>query len=116
MSQHTALFSKSSIHSIPLSTASSKTSQFTYDPTIADLEQTEEDKETAKLYTNQLLLMLRSCPLDDKEFTEGNNILQWLFANNIIRDEYLFRKFSVFLHSPKPVKLRISLEKSDEKD
>ncbi|POG60479.1 uncharacterized protein OCT59_013904 [Rhizophagus irregularis] len=83
---------------------------------FADLEQTEEDKEMAKLYTNQLLLMLRSCPLDDKEFIEGNNILQWLFANNILRDEYSFRKLSVFLHSPKPVKLRISLGKSDEKD
>ncbi|CAB4402573.1 unnamed protein product [Rhizophagus irregularis] len=67
---------KSSVHSISLSTASSKISKFTYDPTIADLEQTEEDKETARLYLNQLLLLLRSCPLNIEEFKEGNNMLQ----------------------------------------
>ncbi|CAB4403477.1 unnamed protein product [Rhizophagus irregularis] len=54
----------------------SKISKFTYDPTIADLEQTEEDKETARLYLNQLLLLLRSCPLNIEEFKEGNNMLQ----------------------------------------
>ncbi|EXX56640.1 hypothetical protein GLOIN_2v1826449 [Rhizophagus irregularis DAOM 181602=DAOM 197198] len=114
MSQHTALSSKSSIHSIPLSTASSKTSQFTYDPTIADLEQTEEDKETARLYMNQLLLLLRSCPLDIEEFKEGNNMLQWLFANNRIRDDKSFCWLSALLHSPKPT--RISLGKPGKED
>lgn len=115
MSQHTASSSKSSIHSIPLSTTSSKTSQFTYNPTIADLEQTEEDKEMARLYMNQLLLLLKSCPLDIEEFKEGNNMLQWLFANNRINDKGLCW-LSALLHSPKPVKLRISLGKSDEKN
>ncbi|CAB4407139.1 unnamed protein product [Rhizophagus irregularis] len=104
MSQHTASTSKSSVHS--------KTSKFTYDPTIADLEQTEEDKETARLYLNQLLLLLRSCPLDDDEFKEGNNMLQWLFANNRIGNEHTFCWLSALLHSKKPT--RISLGKPDE--
>ncbi|CAG8735844.1 13945_t:CDS:2 [Rhizophagus irregularis] len=114
ISQYTALSSKSSIHSIPLSTASSKTSQFTYDPTIADLEQTEEDKEMARLYMNQLLLLLRSCPLDIEEFKEGNNMLQWLFANNIIRDDKSFCWLSALLYSPKPT--RISLGNPGKED
>ncbi|PKY41184.1 hypothetical protein RhiirA4_454713 [Rhizophagus irregularis] len=114
MSQHTASTSKSSVHSIPLSTASSQISKFTYDPTIADLEQAEEDKETARLYLNQLLLLLRSCPLDIEEFKEGNNMLQWLFANNRIKNDKVFCWLSALLHSKKPT--RISLGKPDEED
>ncbi|PKY62041.1 hypothetical protein RhiirA4_487837 [Rhizophagus irregularis] len=114
MSQHTASTSKSSVHSIPLSTASSQISKFTYDPTIADLEQAEEDKETARLYLNQLLLLLRSCPLNIEEFKEGNNMLQWLFANNILKNDKAFRYLSTLLHSKKPT--RIYLGKPDEED